>query len=202
MTFWIARFGTTTLAAHQIVLQYLWFAITLVFAMSQAVTVRVGYSVGREDVVAVCYASYVGMCMNFVCVLIVSIFFFFMPEFFLRLDIDIYSPANASLIHDSSTLLSISAILLIFDNFRIIGFGALRGLKDTRFPMYASVFCFWVIGLSSAYVFGFVLHYDGQGIWWGLTLGIAVGAVMVLHRMQKVLRTVNLTTIKGIGQQH
>jgi MATE family multidrug resistance protein len=202
MTFWIARFGTTTLAAHQIVLQYLWFAITLVFAMSQAVTVRVGYSVGREDVVAVQYASYVGMCMNFICVLIVALFFYFIPEFFLRLDIDVNSAANAALVHDASKLLCISAVLLIFDNFRIIGFGALRGLKDTRFPMYASVLSFWAIGLSAAYVFGFVMHGGGEGIWWGLTLGIAVGALMVLHRMHKILKTVNLASIKSIGQQH
>lgn len=202
MTFWIARFGTTMLAAHQIVLQYLWFAITLVFAMSQAVTVRVGYSVGRGDLSAVRYASYVGMGINFVCVLIVALFFFFIPEFFLRLDINIHDPANAELIKDSTKLLSIAAILLIFDNFRIIGFGALRALKDTRFPMYASVVSFWVIGLSTAYIFGFILKGQGQGIWWGLTLGIVVGAGLVLYRMKSILARVDLASIKNIGQQH
>jgi MATE family multidrug resistance protein len=202
MTFWIARFGTTMLAAHQIVFQYLWFAITLVFAMSQAVTVRVGYSVGREDVAAVRHASYVGMVINFVCVLIVALFFFFVPEFFLRLDMNVADPANAELVHAASTLLSIAAFLLIFDNFRIIGFGALRGMKDTRFPMYASLLSFWVIGLSAAYLFGFILDGGGKGIWWGMTLGIAAGAAIVLCRMQKLLSTVDLSSIKNIGQQH
>ena len=202
MTFWIARFGTTMLAAHQIVFQYLGFAITLVFAMSQAVTVRVGYSVGRQDLTAVYYASYAGMFINSICVLLVALFFFFTPEFFLRLDMDVTNPANAELIRDASRLLSIAAILLIFDNFRIIGFGALRGLKDTRFPMYASMLSFWVVGLSASYYFGFILKTDGKGIWWGMTLGIATGAVIVLLRMQKILKTVNLAAIKNIGQQH
>lgn len=202
MTFWIARFGTTMLAAHQIVFQYLSFAITLVFAMSQAVTVRVGYSVGREDLTAVRYASFVGMGINFICVLLIALFFFFIPEFFLRLDLNVNDPANAQLIHDASVLLSISAVLLIFDNFRIIGFGALRGLKDTRFPMYASLLSFWVIGLSAAYFFGFIQKLDGKGIWWGMTLGIAVGACIVLLRMRRILATVNLASIKNIGQQH
>ncbi len=202
MTFWMARFGTTTLAAHQIVLQYLWFAITLVFAMSQAVTVRVGYSVGREDVTAVRLASYVGMCMNFVCVLLVGLIFYFMPTLLLGLDMNVNDPANAQLIHDSTRLLAIAAVLLIFDNFRIIGFGALRGLKDTHFPLYASIFSFWMVGLTAAYIFGFVMKGHGQGIWWGLTLGILVGAALVLHRMHKILGTVNLAAIKNIGQQH
>jgi MATE family multidrug resistance protein len=202
MTFWIARFGTTMLAAHQIVFQYLWFAITLVFAMSQAVTVRVGYSVGKEDVTAVRNASYVGMVINFICVLLIALFFFFIPKFFLRLDMNVADPANAELVHAASTLLSIAAFLLIFDNFRIIGFGALRGMKDTRFPMYASLLSFWVIGLSAAYLFGFILNGGGQGIWWGMTLGIAAGAALVLCRVQKLLSTVDLSSIKNIGQQH
>ena len=201
MTFWIARFGTTMLAAHQIVFQYLWFAITLVFAMSQAVTVRVGYSVGREDTTAVRYASYVGMMLNFFCILVVAAAFFFFPEFFLRLDMNVNDPANARLVHDSSMLLSIAAILLIFDNFRIIGFGALRGLKDTQFPMYASLVSFWLIGLTAAYMLGFVWNDDGRGIWWGMTLGIATGAVIVLVRLQRLLTTVDLTAIKNIGKQ-
>ncbi len=202
MTFWIARFGTTTLAAHQIVLQYLWFAITLVFAMSQAVTVRVGYSVGKEDLTAVRYASFVGMLINFCCVLVISALFYFMPTYFLQLDINLNDPANAALIHDSSVLLSISALLLIFDNFRIIGFGALRGLKDTQFPMYAAVLSFWVIGLSASYFLGFILKYNGPGVWWGMTIGILAGAIIVLQRLQKMLMTVNISAIKNIGQQH
>lgn len=200
MTFWIARFGTTTLAAHQIVFQYLGFAITLVFAMSQAVTVRVGHSVGQQDLAAVRLASYVGMFINCIIVVIVAAFFFFIPHFFLRLDMNVNDPANLQLIRDASGLLSIAAVLLIFDNFRIIGFGALRGLKDTRFPMLASVISFWFVGLCAAYLFGFVWQGDGQGIWWGMTLGIATGAFLVLRRMQKLLRNVDLATIKQVGE--
>lgn len=201
MTFWIARSGTTMLAAHQIVLQYLSFVITLVFAMSQAVTIRVGYSVGREDLQAVRFASYVGMVLNFVCIAIISTFFILIPKLFLRLDMDVNDPANAALIRDASLLLSISGVLLIFDNFRIIGFGALRGLKDTRFPMYASLFSFWMVGLSSAYYFGFSLHYNGAGIWWGMTIGIASGALLVFLRLRNILAKVDLSAIKNIGVQ-
>lgn len=76
---------------------------------------------------------------------------------------------------------------MLFDNFRIIGFGALRGLKDTKFPMYSSFVAFWIIGLSLAYLFGFTLHMEGKGIWWGLTLGIASGALIVFVRVQWLL---------------
>jgi len=182
-TFWVAKFGTTLLAAHQIVMQYLGFAITVVFAMSQAVTVRVGQAMGAKNVSGIRMAIYVGMLLNFAFMLVVAIALNLFPHFFLRLDMDIYNPANALLMRDSAMLLSISGVLMLFDNFRIIGFGALRGLKDTKFPMYASFVSFWLIGLSLAYLFGFNLQMGGKGIWWGLTLGIASGALIVLARV-------------------
>lgn len=192
ITFWIAQFGTTMLAAHQIVMQYLGFAITLVFAMSQAVTVRVGHSVGQQDITGVRYAAYVGMVLNFFCVLIIALAFYFFPTFFFRLDLDIYKPSNALLVRDASMLLSICSVLLVFDNFRIIGFGALRGLKDTRFSMFSSLIAFWIVGLSTGYLFGFVFHLQGQGIWWGLTLGIASGAGIVFMRMHYLLQRIDI----------
>jgi MATE family multidrug resistance protein len=191
-TFWIAQFGTTMLAAHQIIMQYLSFAITLVFAMSQAVTVRVGHAVGREDLRGIRLAIYVGMLLNFACISFVAIAFNLFPRFFLRVDMDVNNAANALLMTDASALLGIGGILLIFDNFRIIGFGALRGLKDTKFPMYASFISFWILGLSLAYLLSFKFNIGGRGIWWGLTLGIACGALIVFIRMQYLLKHVNL----------
>lgn len=194
-TFWIARFGTTLLAAHQIVMQYLGFVITLAFAMSQAVTVRVGHAVGRNDLVGVRYATYVGVLLNFICISLITLSFYLIPTFFLRLDMDIYDPANALLVRDASLLLSISGLLILFDNFRIIGFGALRGLKDTNFPMYSSLISFWLIGLTAAYFFGFIYHENGAGIWWGLVLGIACGAAIVFVRLRYLLKHVDLVKL-------
>lgn len=191
-TFWIGQFGTTMLAAHQIIMQYLGFSITLVFAMSQAVTVRVGHAVGRQDLSGIRLAIYVGMLLNFVCIIFVAAAFNLFPHFFLRLDMNVNDAANRLLMLDSSILLGIGGVLLIFDNFRIIGFGALRGLKDTRFPMLASFLSFWIAGLGCAYLFAFILNMHGRGIWWGLTTGIAIGAVIVFARVQYLLKRLDL----------
>ena len=191
-TFWVARFGTTMLAAHQIVLQYLNIGITVVFAMSQAITVRVGHAVGEQNLSGVQRAIYVGMTINFIYILIVALAFIFFPHFFLSLDINIHDTANLLLIQDASILLGISGILMIFDNFRIIGFGALRGLKDTKFPMYSSFISFWLVGLSLAYLFGVFFQLSGKGIWSGLTIGIAIGAFIVFLRIQWLLKRVDV----------
>ncbi len=193
-TVWIARFGTTILAAHQIVMQYLGFFITTVFAMSQAVTVRVGHAVGRQDLLGVQYAIYIGMVLSFLCILCIAAVFIWMPHLLLQLDINIKDPANNGLIRDTSTLLFICAMLLFCDNFRIIGFGALRGLKDTHFAMYTSLIGFWGVGLSMAFLLGFVFHLQGPGIWWGLVMGIATGAVIIMARLHYKLHHTKIIT--------
>lgn len=200
MTFWIAHFGTTLLAAHQLVMQYLGFAITVVFAMSQAVTVRVGHAVGRADLPGIRYAIYVGMLLNFCCMFCIALAFNLFPHFFFRIDVNIHDTTNALLLADASMLLSISGVLMLFDNFRIIGFGALRGLKDTKFPMYASFIAFWMIGLSAAYYLGFVLDLKGKGIWWGLTIGIACGAVIVFMRLQSMMNKLDVEKLEAISK--
>lgn len=202
-TFWIARFGTTILAAHQVVIQFLSFTITLVFAMSQAVTIRVGQAVGKKDVSGIRLAIYVGMGLNFICIAIVALAFNLIPDFFLQLDMNLLDPKNKLLLLDSATLLGIVGVLIVFDNFRIIGFGALRGLKDTQFPMYASFISFWVIGLGLSFLLAFTWQFKGPGIWWGLTLGVAAGAVLVLLRLQYLLKHLDVEKLFHVpGENH
>lgn len=191
-TFFVAQFGTQSLAAHQTVMQYLGFTINIVFAMSQAVTIRVGHAIGMQDVSGVKYATYIGMLLNFVCVILISGAFYFFPRYLLQLDLDIHLPDNQTLIQQATQLLSICALLFIFDNFRIMGYGTLRGLKDGHFGMLASFVSFWLVGLSSSFIFGFLCHGQAAGIWWGLTLGIFCGALFILVRLQRQLRRLQL----------
>ncbi len=200
---WMAQFGTTWLAAHQITLQYLTFFITtIVFAMSQTVSVRVGHAVGCQDHSAIKRAIAVGMLISFFIMTVVAGIFCAFPEALLSVDIKINDPANALLIKYASSLLSICALLFLFDSFRMIGFGALRGLKDTRFPMIASFFSFFIVALMLAYELGFSLNLKGKGIWWGLTIGIAVGSMLILIRLKYYLKWINLAQLLKINDSY
>lgn len=203
ITLWMARFGTTMLAAHQIVMQYLLFFIVMVFAVTQTVAIRVGHAVGRQDLAGVHYATYVGGALSFLCTLpLVSAFYFF-PQFFLSLDIDVYNPSNGDLVHIATRFFSILSVFLLVESIRLIlGFGALRALKDTHFSMLVSLFAFWVIGLSCSFLFSFVFHLFGTGLWWGLTFGIGIGAVAVIIRWYYLIRRIDLATLVKVGNEH
>lgn len=188
MTFFIARFGTTFLAANQIALQYLSLVLTVNFAMSQVVSIRVGHDVGRNDRSGIIYATYTAMGINFFCISLFALAFYFSPVSFIKLDININDARNALLIQESSALLAINAVLILCNSFRLIAFGALRALKDTRFSMYVALIGFWFISFAAAYILGFMFSLGGIGIWWGLTLGEVFCAIMSLGRLFYMLK--------------
>jgi len=202
MTLWMAKFGATLLAAHQILMQYLGFFIVLIFSIAQTVAIRVGHAAGRQDISGVHYATYVGVTLSFLCAFILAFSFYFFPHIFLSLDINIHDPAMANLVHTTTQLLAILSVFYLVESIRlVIGYGALRGLKDVRFTMLASFFAFWIMGLMLAFSFGFIFQFQGAGLWWGLTLSIALGAVVVIIRWYRLIKRIDLVKLVTITQK-
>lgn len=198
LTLWMGHFGTTMLAAHQIVMQFLGLMVTLLFAMSQAVTVRLGHLAGAGEYHKLSLVVIVGLGLSLGLILLVVSGFNLYDLRLLSLDINVYDASNSVLITDTLSLFSIVAIWLTIENFRIIAQGALRGLKDTLVLMLIAVISFWIIGLPMAYVVGFYTHLGAQGLWWGFSTGITVGAIIMLCRLYYLLqkKRLSLLTIK------
>jgi MATE family multidrug resistance protein len=45
---------------------------------------------------------------------------------------------------------------------------------------------YWVFGLGSAVVLGFVFGYGAPGLWWGLAIGLAVSASLLFLRWRRL----------------
>ena len=187
LTVWMGHFGTTMLAAHQIVMQFLGFIVTLIFAMAQALTVRIGHLVGSEEYQQLKLTTFVGFGSSFILILLIVIGFSCFHLSLLSIDIDVHDPNNAVLIRDTLSLLSIVAFWIIVENFRIVAQGALRGLKDNVALLLITVLNFWVIGLPVAYIASHKMHFGGPGLWWGLFIGIFVGAILMIYRLSQQL---------------
>ena len=80
------------------------------------------------------------------------------------------------------TFLAIAALFQIFDGGQVIGTGALRGIKDTRWPMAIAAVAYWVIGIGLAVGLGFGAGLGALGVWIGLAVALAVAAVLLVGR--------------------
>jgi len=85
----------------------------------------------------------------------------------------------------ASSLLVIAAIFQIADGVQAVGIGVLRGLTDVKWPTFITFIAYWVLGLPSAYVLGFIFKYDVQGVWVGLLIGLLSSAIMLSTRFNK-----------------
>ena len=65
---------------------------------------------------------------------------------------------------------------------QVIGAGALRGLKDTRWPMAFAALAYWAVGGTLALILGFGAGLGGLGVWLGLAASLAVAAALMIGR--------------------
>ena len=82
----------------------------------------------------------------------------------------------------SVTLLGIAAMFQLFDGVQGVAAGALRGAGDVRVAFAANVAAHWLIGFPLALVLAFRIGLGAAGLWWGLLVGLAVVAVLLLWR--------------------
>ena len=174
--FLIGLIGTAQLAAHQIALQCASVTFMVPLGLAQAATVRVGLAAGAGDGQGVLRAGLMALIMGGVFMLGMATVMWTAPGAIVGLFVDARDPANATVVHAAVTFLSIAALFQIFDGGQVIGAGALRGLKDTRWPMAFAALAYWAVGGTLALGLGFGAGLGGLGVWLGLAASLAVAA--------------------------
>ncbi len=79
----------------------------------------------------------------------------------------------------ASTLLLFAATFQFPDGIQVLSAGALRGLKDTRVPMFLAMFSYWGLGMPLGAGLGLGLGWGPQGMWIGLIVGLTAAAVLM-----------------------
>jgi multidrug resistance protein, MATE family len=180
--FLIGLIGTAQLAAHQIALQCASVAFMVPLGLAQAATVRVGLAAGAGDAQGVWRAGIAALAIGGLFMLGTATLMWTAPHSIVGLFIDARDPAHAPVVHAAVTFLAVAALFQIFDGGQVIGAGALRGLKDTRWPMAIAGLAYWIVGIGLAVGLGFRAGWGGLGIWIGLAASLAVAAFLMVAR--------------------
>ena len=176
--------GVEALAANQIVFQYFAPLMGIAFSIAQAVTIRMGHELGAKNFYAAKYASYAGSSLTVIFMLLAAIPYWFFPKILIGIDLNIHEANLIEIIHHAIAFFSIAALFQIFEATRIILFGALRALKDTRYTLITSFICFWGIALPVGYFFSHVCRLGGTGLWWGMVLAGMASVLLLFYRLK------------------
>ena len=186
-TFAAGYLTPVALATHTIALNYASISYMVPLGVSAAAAVAVGHAIGAGDPARARRAGWLALALGTGFMGLAGIVFLVAPGPL----IELYTP-DPRVLALGPTLLLIAAAFQIFDGIQTVSTGALRGLGETRVPMYANLVGYWVMGLPLGFILCFVLKWGIYGMWIGLTLSLIVIAFTLLVRWNRDSRRVAL----------
>lgn len=170
----IARLGAIPAAAHQIAINVASLCFMIPMGVAEATTVRVGFAAGAQDVHGVRRATWAGYAIVLATQALSATVLLLGHDAIVGLytrDLTVAALA--------STLLLYAAAFQFPDGIQVLSAGALRGLKDTRVPMFLALFSYWGLGMPLGAGLGLGLGWGPQGMWLGLILGLTAAAALM-----------------------
>src|SRR5690606_15146432 len=120
--------------------------------LAEATTVRVGHARGRGSLEGVRRAAFAGYALA----LMTQSFSALVLLTGHDLVVALYT-SDAAVVALASSLLLYAAAFQYPDGIQVLSAGALRGLKDTRGPMFLAALAYWGIGMPLGAYLGLVL---------------------------------------------
>jgi MATE family multidrug resistance protein len=185
----IGWIGSEAQAAHQIAINLASVSFMAALGVSLAGSIRVGNAVGRKNIVETRKAGFTAIGLG------ASVMFFAGVVFIILNDLlpGLYI-SDPNVISIASKLLIIAALFQLSDGTQAVGIGVLRGLTDVKAPTIITFVAYWVIGLPSGYLLGFIFNLGVEGIWIGLLIGLTCSAVLLTLRFNQ--KSKNLIEVK------
>ncbi len=182
MAGWISA---EAIAAHQIAINLAAISFMCATGLAAASTVRIGNQMGLKDLPNLKLAGYTSF-------ITVAIFMSFAALTFILLR----EPLAALYVKDTGVqtvaagLLVIAAAFQISDGLQAVGLGVLRGLTDVKVPTLITFVAYWLLAIPGGYVLGFVFDLGVDGIWYGLSGGLTVAAILHMYRFSNLIKKV------------
>lgn len=173
--------GAAIAAAHQVAINFAMTSFMIPLALSSAITVRVGHALGAGDAHGARLSGAIGL---FTCAAFMTCSAAFML-LFRDTVVSIYTndPTVTSI---AVNLLLAAAIFQIGDGIQIGAAGALRGYKDTRFPMVINIFAYWVLAFPLAYLAAITYRAAPVYTWGAFIVGLWIAAALLTWRFMRL----------------
>lgn len=172
----ISRLGATSVAAHQIALNFSSLTFMVPMAIGTALTVRVGHAVGAKDYRAARSIGRNGMQLGLCIALLTGCLMIGASTWIAGWYTD-----DASVLALAAQLIVLAGFFQFSDITQVVSAGVLRGYKITRAPMVIHMTAFWFVGIPVGYVLTFGLgRFHGMGVrgyWIALIVGLTLTAI-------------------------
>ena len=186
--------GKVELAAHGITMQLAGLTFMFHVGLSQASTTLVGNSYGKkEDKIKLIDISKATLLLTTFYAFIVICLFVTFPEFLLSLFLDKKIDSSNEIINLAVLLLMFAAIFHLVDGLQASGLGLLRGIQDVKIPFILALISYWIFGIGSGYILGFIFNIGSIGIWLGMVIGLTFASISLILRFYLKINSINFS---------
>ena len=189
----IGWLGEAQLAAHQIAINLAATTYMMATGIAAAGSIRVAMARGQGQAQGIAQAGTAA-------ILLVTVFMGVCCAFFLTANdwlVGLYIRDNREVAQIAAGLILIAAFFQLSDGIQVVALGALRGISDVNIPTLITLIAYWVIALPMSYVLAFPMKMDVTGVWIGLSVGLAVSALLLTIRFYRNLRRLRTSSVAG-----
>lgn len=174
----ISPLGETLVAAHQIAMSVTSQLFMIPMSLAIALTIRIGTYYGEKNWTAMRRVQYLGLITaTLLAFMTMSFMWLFRPEI-----ISIYT-SDVDVAQVAMYLLLFAIAYQLMDAWQISAAGCLRGMQDTKGPMWITMLAYWVIAFPVGVYFSRFGSMGAAGVWVGLIVGLSVACVLLLIRL-------------------
>ncbi len=177
--------GTNEISANQIVFTTISLFYLFSNGISAAITILVShnYALGnKQDIKRYAYAaSHLSLLIMSIAGVSLYLFGSVIASIYV---------SDINVINIATKIFLVVAFMEVFDGLQITMLGVLRGMGDVVKPMLFALFCYAVVSLGVAYIFGFILNFGAAGIWSGFTSGVTVAFILFALRINFKLKQI------------
>lgn len=173
----VGLFGASALAANQIVGSVSSVLYMVPLGMSAAVAIRIGQAIGEDShhrLRRIGLAALVTVIIWMTGVMVMLLLF--------GANIAAALSDEPAVIAVAATMFVIFAAMQVFDGIQATALGALRGMLDNRWPVVATLICYWLMALPFAYVLAVPLDVGPNGVWIGYGVGLVLASTVLVTR--------------------
>ncbi len=178
----VGLLGTIPLAGHQIALMLAALTYMVPLGVSAAAAVLVVHAVGRGDPEAARREAGAALACGIGFMSVTAIILISSAPWLARV-----FTADPAILGAAAALIPIAGVFQVFDGIQGVSSGILRGAGDTRVPMWSNLAGYALVGLPLGAWLCFTLGWGAQGIWWGLSAGLAAVAALLGWRVHVIV---------------
>jgi len=172
----IAKLGTTSVAAHQIALNFSSLTFMLPMAIGTALTVRVGHAVGAKNFEEARAIGQNGIRLGLFIAVVSGLLMIFGSQW-----VASWYTQDPEVLVLAGQLIVLAGFFQFSDITQVVSAGVLRGYKVIRLPMMIHMTAFWVIGMPLGYLLTFgTKNFAGLGVrgyWVALIIALTFTAL-------------------------